>query len=258
MKLHRQLSTIIKSRGMGDKKMSVHIGAEKGAIADTVLLPGDPLRAKYIAQQFLSDTFCYNEVRGMYGYTGLYKGKRISVQGSGMGQASLSIYINELITEYNVKNIIRVGSCGSYHSHIHIRDLIIAMSASSDSAMNRERFLGNFYAPTADFTLLRTMIDRAEEMNISYHAGNILATDTFYQDNPEGWKKWAEYGVLGVEMESAALYTLASKFGARALTVCTVSDNLATGESTTSEEREYSFTEMMKLALETAIKLPDS
>ncbi|MBI9098031.1 MAG: purine-nucleoside phosphorylase [Spirochaetaceae bacterium] len=238
--------------------MSVHIGAEKGAIADTVLLPGDPLRAKYIAQQFLSDTVCYNEVRGMFGYTGLYNGKRISVQGSGMGQASLSIYINELITEYNVKNIIRVGSCGSFHSHIPVRDIIIAMSASSDSAMNRERFQGNSYAPTADFTLFRTMIDRAEEMNISYHAGNILATDTFYQDNPEGWRKWAEYGVLGVEMESAALYTLAAKFGARALTVCTVSDNLSTGESTTSEERENSFTEMMKLALETAIKLPDS
>ena len=235
--------------------MSVHIGAKKGDIAETVLMPGDPLRAKFIAEEFLSDVVCYNQVRGMYGYTGIYKGKKISVQGSGMGQASLAIYTNELIREYDVKNLIRVGSCGSYHKDVHVRDIVIAMSSSTDSAMNRERFNNDFYAPTADFTLFKTMIDAAEEMNITFHAGNILATDTFYQDDPDKWKKWAAYGVLAVEMESAALYTLAAKHGARALTVCTVSDNLATEEFTTSEEREKSFTEMMKLALETAIKI---
>jgi len=235
--------------------MSVHIGAEKGAIAETVLMPGDPLRAKFIAEKYLKDVVCYNEVRGMYGYTGTYKGQRISVQGSGMGQASLSIYANELINDYEVKNLIRVGSCGSYHKNIHVRDIIIAMSASTDSAMNRERFNGNFYAPTADYKLFKTMTDTAEKLGMDFHAGNILATDTFYQDNREGWKKWAEYGVLAVEMESAALYTLAAKYGARALAVCTVSDNLATEEFTTSEEREKSFTEMMILALETVVNL---
>jgi len=238
--------------------MSVHIGAEKGAISETVLLPGDPLRAKFIAENFFENIVCYNEVRGMYGYTGNYKGRKVSVQGSGMGQASLAIYTNELINDYGVKNLIRVGSCGSFHSHIHVRDLIIAMSASTDSAMNRERFNGNFFAPTADYKLFKTMTDTAEKLNMAYHAGNILATDSFYQDNRDGWKKWAEFGVLGVEMESAALYTIAAKYGARALTVCTVSDNLATEEFTTSEEREKSFTEMMILALDTAVNFQDS
>lgn len=235
--------------------MSVHIGAEKGDIADTVLMPGDPLRARFIAEKFLSDITCYNEVRGMYGYTGTYKGKRISVQGSGMGQASLAIYTNELINEYSVKNLIRVGSCGSYHSGVHVRDIVIAMSASTDSAMNSERFGGKSYAPTADYKLFKAMTDTAENLGITFHAGNILSTDTFYQDNTEGWKKWAEYGVIAVEMESAALYTLAAKYGARALTVCTVSDNLATQEFTTSEEREKSFTEMMTLSLETCLHI---
>lgn len=235
--------------------MSVHIGAEKGAVAETVLMPGDPLRARFIADKFLENAECYNEVRGMYGYTGTFRGKSISVQGSGMGQASLAIYTNELICDYGVKNLIRVGSCGSYHSHVKVRDLVIAMSASTDSAMNRERFKGNFFAPTADFKLFKTMIDKAEELGLPFHAGNILATDTFYQDDREGWKKWADYGVLAVEMESALLYTIAAKYGARALTVCTVSDNLATGEETTSEERETSFVDMMKLALETAASM---
>ncbi len=233
--------------------MSVHIGAEKGAIAESVLMPGDPLRARFIAENFLDDPVCYNEVRGMSGYTGSYKGKKISVQGSGMGQASLAIYTNELIDEYGVKNLIRVGSCGSYHKDIHVRDLIIAMSASTDSAMNKDRFNGHFFAPTADYGLFKAMIDTAEQLKMPFHAGNILATDTFYQDDREGWKKWAKFGVLGVEMESAALYTIAAGLGARALTVCTVSDNLATEEFTSSEEREKSFTEMMILALETIL-----
>lgn len=235
--------------------MSVHIGAEKGDIAETVLLPGDPLRARFIAETYLTDPVCYNNVRGMYGYTGTYKGKRISVQGSGMGQASLAIYANELISDYGVRNLIRVGSCGSYHRDVKVRDIVIAMSASTDSAMNRERFRGNFYAPTADYKLFKAMTDSAESLNLPFHAGNILATDTFYQDDRDAWKNWAEYGVLAVEMESAALYTLAAKHGARALTVCTVSDSLATGESTSSEEREKSFTDMMKLALDTVLRL---
>ena len=235
--------------------MSVHIGAEKGSIAETVLMPGDPLRARFIAENYLEEFYCYNEVRGMYGYTGIYKGKKVSVQGSGMGQASLSIYANELICDYNVKNLIRVGSCGSYHKDVKVRELVIAMSASTDSAMNRERFKGNSYAPTANYHLFKTMTDKASEMGVPFHAGNILATDTFYQDDPDHWKLWAEYGVLAVEMESAALYTLAAKHGVRALTVCTVSDNLATQEFTSSEEREKSFTKMMKLALETAVNI---
>lgn len=235
--------------------MSVHIGADLGAVAETVLMPGDPLRAKFIAETYLEDVVCYNKIRGMYGYTGTYKGKKISIQGSGMGQASLAIYTNELICDYDVKNIVRVGSCGSFRKDVHIRDIIIAMSASTDSGMNRERFDGNFFAPTADYKLFKTMTDKADELNIKFHAGNILATDTFYQDQKNSWKNWAEYGVLGVDMESAALYTLAAKYGARALTVCTVSDNLATKEYTTAEEREKSFTEMMTLALETVINL---
>lgn len=235
--------------------MSVHIGAEKGDIAETVLMPGDPLRAKYIAEKYLENPHCYNQVRGMYGYTGSYKGKKISVQGSGMGQPSLTIYAHELINEYGVKNLIRVGSCGSYHKDVKIRDLFIAMSASTDSAMNRERFNGDYFAPTADFTLFKAMIDKADQLGLSYHAGNILSSDTFYKDDPQSWKKWAKWGVLAVEMESAALYTVAAGHGVRALTICTVSDNLATMEFTNSEEREKSFTQMMELALETALDI---
>ena len=191
----------------------------------------------------------------MFGYTGRYKGKKVSVQGTGMGQASLAIYTNELIKDYGVQNLIRVGSCGSYREDIHVRDIIIAMSASTDSAMNRERFNGHYFAPTADYTLFKKMTDTAERLQIPYHAGNILSTDTFYQDNVEGWKVWADYGVLGVEMESAALYTIAAKHKVKALTVCTVSDNLATEQYTTAEEREKTFSEMMVLALETIIDL---
>lgn len=235
--------------------MSIHIGAEKGAIAETVLMPGDPLRARFIAENYFDDLFCYNEVRGMYGYTGTYKGRRVSVQGSGMGQPSLAIYTHELITRYGVKNLIRVGSCGSLQENVKLRDMVIAMSSSTDSSMNRERFRGNFYAPTADFRLFRTMVDKADELKIPYHAGNILASDTFYGDDSDGWKVWSKWGVLAVEMESAALYTIAAGLGARALTVCTVSDSLVTGEQTTSEEREKSFTSMMELALETAMEL---
>lgn len=232
--------------------MSIHIGAKEGDIASTVLLPGDPLRAKYIAENFLTDAICYNEVRGMYGYTGTYKGKRISVQGTGMGIPSISIYVNELITNYKAKNVIRIGSCGSMQADIKIRDVILAMSASTDSHINKIRFHGMDYASTANFDLLKKAYDIALEKGISVKVGSVLTTDTFYNDNPNSWKHWANYGVLVVEMETAALYTLAAKFKVNALSILTVSDSLVTKEETTSEERQKTFNQMVEIALELA------
>ena len=230
--------------------MSIHIGAKEGDIASTVLLPGDPLRARYIADNFLTDAICYNEVRGMYGYTGIYKGKRISVQGTGMGIPSISIYINELITSYKAKNLIRIGSCGSMQVDIKIRDVILAMSASTNSHINKIRFNGMDYAPTADFNLLKKAYDIALEKNISVKIGSVLTSDTFYQDDPNSWKHWANYGILAVEMETAVLYTLAAKFKVNALSILTVSDSLVTREETTSEERQKTFNQMVEVALE--------
>lgn len=232
--------------------MSIHIGAKEGDIASTVLLPGDPLRAKYIAENFLTDAICYNKVRCMYGYTGTYKGKRISVQGTGMGVPSISIYINELITSYMAKNLIRIGSCGSMQPDIKIRDVILAMSASTDSHINKIRFNGMDYAPTADFNLLKKAYDIALEKNISVKIGSVLTSDTFYQDDPNSWKHWANYGILAVEMETAVLYTLAAKFKVNALSILTVSDSLVTREETTSEERQKTFNQMVEVALELA------
>lgn len=232
--------------------MSIHIGAKKGDIASTVLLPGDPLRAKYIAENFLTEAICYNEVRAMYGYTGTYKGKRISVQGTGMGIPSISIYINELITNYKVKNLIRIGSCGSMQADIKIRDVILAMSASTDSNINKIRFYGMDYASTANFDLLKKAYDAALKKNIPIKVGSILTTDTFYNDDPNSWKHWANYGILAVEMETAALYTLAAKYKVNALSILTVSDSLVTREETTSEERQKTFSQMIEVALELA------
>ena len=232
--------------------MSIHIGAKKGDIASTVLLPGDPLRAKYIAENFLTEAICYNGVRGMYGYTGTYKGKRISVQGTGMGIPSISIYINELITNYKVKNLIRIGSCGSMQADIKIRDVILAMSASTDSNINKIRFYGMDYASTANFDLLKKAYDAALKKNIPIKVGSILTTDTFYNDDPNSWKHWANYGILAVEMETAALYTLAAKYKVNALSILTVSDSLVTREETTSEERQKTFSQMIEVALELA------
>jgi len=232
--------------------MSIHIEAKEGDIASTVLLPGDPLRAKYIAENFLTDAICYNEVRGMYGYTGTYKGKRISVQGTGMGIPSISIYLNELITNYKAKNLIRIGSCGSMQADIKIRDVILAMSASTDSHINKIRFNGMDYASTANFGLLKKAYDIALEKDISVKVGSVLTTDTFYHDDPNSWKHWANYGVLAVEMETAVLYTLAAKFKVNALSILTVSDSLVTKEETTSEERQKTFNQMVELALELA------
>ncbi|GLB49740.1 purine-nucleoside phosphorylase [Neptunitalea lumnitzerae] len=229
--------------------MSLHIGAEVGEIAETVLLPGDPLRAKWIAEHFLTDVKQYNNVRGMLGFTGLYNGKRVSVQGSGMGIPSIGIYAHELINDYGVKKLIRVGSAGSYQKEVALRDIVLAMSASTNSSINNATFHGETFAPTASFNLLRKAADFAENKGISYKAGNILSSDIFYQDNPEYYKKWASHGVLCVEMETAVLYTTAAKFGVEALSVLTISDSLVTHEATSSQDRETTFKEMIEIAL---------
>ena len=234
--------------------MSVHIGAEPGDIAERVLMPGDPLRAKWIAETFLEDAKCYSQVRGMFGFTGRWQGVEVSVQGSGMGMPSCSIYAHELINEYGVRTLIRVGSCGALAESLKLRDVIAAIGSSTDSAMNRMRFDGLIdYAPVADFGLLRTAVEVAERRGVRMRVGPILAADAFYTDRPDLYDALADYGVLAVEMESAALYTIAMRYRARALTVLTVSDNIKTGARTTSEEREQTFGQMVEIALDTAI-----
>lgn len=232
--------------------MSVHIAAKPGEVAEAILLPGDPLRAKYIADTFLENVTCYNEVRGMLGYTGTYHGTRLSVQGTGMGVPSISIYANELIQSYGVKTLIRVGTCGAYQRDVKVRDLILASAASTDSAVNRVRFPHLDYAPAANFHLLRTAYDAAVERGITAHVGNVFTSDSFYRDEQETVKQLTAYGTLAVEMEAAALYTLAAKFRARALAILTVSDHLVTGEETSAAERQSSFSEMVEIALATA------
>ncbi|MGO3183558.1 MAG: purine-nucleoside phosphorylase [Aequorivita sp.] len=233
--------------------MSTHIEAQPGEIAESVLLPGDPIRAKWIAQTFLEDAKCYNEVRGMLGYTGTFEGKRISVQGTGMGIPSALIYCHELINDYGVKNLIRVGSAGSYQKDIKLRDIVIAMAASSNSGINNTRFVNCDYSPTANFDLFMKAALYAKENNIPIKAGNILSSDQFYEDNFENYKKWADFGVLCVEMEAAGLYTIAAKFNVKALAILTISDSLVTGEVTSAEEREGSFSKMIEIALNTVL-----
>jgi purine-nucleoside phosphorylase len=233
--------------------MSVHINAKKGDIADTILLPGDPLRAKYIAETFLEDVVLYNEVRNMFGYTGTYKGKRISVQGTGMGVPSIAIYITELMNEYDVQKLIRVGTCGSIHKDVKVRDVILAQSASTDSKMNEIIFNGVNFAPTADFDLLLKAYNAGKEKGLNLKVGNVFTEDVFYNEHAEH-EKWAQYGILALEMESSALYTLAAKFGRQALSILTVSDHLLTGEVTTSEERQITFNDMIVVALDAAIQ----
>ena len=233
--------------------MSVHINAKKGDIADTILLPGDPLRAKYIAETFLEDVVQYNEVRNMFGYTGTYKGKRISVQGTGMGVPSISIYITELMAEYDVQKLIRVGTCGSIHKDVKLRDVILAQSASTNSKMNEVIFNGINFAPTADFDLLLKAYNAGVEKGLNLKVGNVFTEDVFYNEHAEH-EKWAQYGILALEMESSALYTLAAKFGRQALSILTVSDHLLTGEVTTSEERQLTFNDMIVVALDAAIQ----
>lgn len=233
--------------------MSVHIGAKENEIAETVLLPGDPLRAKYIAETFLENPVCYNEVRNMFGYTGTYKGKRVSVQGTGMGVPSISIYVNELMQSYNVQNLIRVGTCGAIQKDVKVRDVILAMTASTDSQMNRITFGGIDYAPTANFELLKKAYDVGLEKGLNLKVGNVFTADMFYNDNADH-EKWAKYQILAIEMETAALYTLAAKFARNALSVLTVSDHLLTREETTAQERQTTFNEMIEVSLEAAIK----
>jgi purine-nucleoside phosphorylase len=234
--------------------MSIHIAAKKGQIAERILLPGDPLRAKFVAEKFLKGAECFNEVRNMLGYTGTYKGVRVSVMGTGMGIPSISIYANELIRDYGVMKLIRVGTCGALRAEVKVRDVILAMSASTDSAVNKIRFKGMDYAPTASFPLLFNVYNAARAVGKAPYVGSILSSDSFYTEDPEQWKLWAGFGVLGVEMETAELYTLAGKYGVQSLSVLTVSDHLVTGEVTSAEERQNTFSSMIEIALEGIIK----
>jgi len=233
--------------------VSTHIGAAPGQIAPTVLLPGDPLRAKWIAETFLDDATCYSEVRGMLGYTGTWHGQPVSVQGSGMGQPSMAIYVNELFKEYDVETIVRVGSCGSLVESVALRDVVLASGACTNSSMNQQRFHGLDYAPVADFGLLRAAHDAAVARDVSPHVGLIFSTDSFYWSRAELMKPMVDHGVLAVDMEASALYTLAAAYRRKALTVCQVSDHIVTGEETTAAEREQGFGTMVEIALAAAL-----
>jgi len=230
--------------------MSNHIAAQAGQIAQSILLPGDPLRAKFIAESLLEDAFCFNKVRGMLGYTGTYQGKRVSVMGTGMGMPSHAIYVTELLQDYRVKTLVRVGTCGAYQPELKIGDILLAMTASTNAQANRLRFDGCDFAPAADFELLLAAYQAAQTKGIPVRVGGILSSDVFYEDDPQAWHKWRDYGVLAVEMETNALYTLAAKFHAHALAILTVSDSLANLEFATHEQRERGFLQMAELALQ--------
>ena len=229
--------------------MSIHIGAKKGEIAETVLLPGDPLRAKWIAESFLEDAICYNNVRGMLGFTGTYNGKKISVQGSGMGIPSALIYCYELINTYDVKKLIRVGTAGSYQEDLSLGDLVIAMAGSTTSSINNSIFQTAHYAPTASFDLFHKAVTYAQENGLAFRAGNVLSADEFYDDPEDLYHLWSRYGVLCVEMETAGIYTMAARHGVDALSILTISDSLITKVRSTPEERETGFREMVDIAL---------
>ena len=236
--------------------MSTHIGAAAGEVAPVVLMPGDPLRARWIAETFLDDARCYTEVRGMLGYTGTWHGRPVSVQGSGMGQPSLAIYVHELLTDYDVSTVVRVGSCGALSERVAVRDVVIGSGACTDSAMNRVTFEGLDYAPVADFGLLRDAAAAAGDVvgpDTGVHVGLLFSSDAFYATRPELTRRMVEYGVLAIEMEASALYTLAARHGRRALAICTVSDHIVTGEQTTATEREQTFGEMVEVALTAAL-----
>lgn len=233
--------------------MSTHIAASKGQIAEGILLPGDPLRAKFIAENYLERPERFNEIRNMFGYTGLYKGERVSVMGTGMGMPSHSIYVNELIRDYGCQKLVRVGTCGALRAEVKVRDIILGISASTDSAVNKVRFKGMDYAPAPSFRLLKAAYDAALARKAPVHVGKIISSDSFYTEDPDQWKLWARFGVIGVEMETAELYTLAAKYDVEALAILTVSDHLVTGEVTTSEEREKSFRAMVEVGLEAAL-----
>jgi len=228
-----------------------HINAEPGDFAPTVLMPGDPLRAKYIAESFLDDAQLVTDVRNVFGFTGSYRGVPVSVMAHGMGIPSASIYFSELMEHYDVKRIMRVGSCGTSHPDVKLRDIVIAMGASTDSGVNRTRFLGHDLAALASFNLVRHSVRIAEARDLSYHVGNIFSADLFYTPQPEIFDLMAKYNILGVEMESAGLYPLAAEHGVEALAICTVSDNIRTHEAMSSDDRQTSFKEMIELALDT-------
>jgi purine-nucleoside phosphorylase len=230
-----------------------HIAAAAGDIAEAVLLPGDPLRAEFIAQTYLSDVKCYSRVRNMLGFTGTYQGHRVSVQGTGMGMPSMTIYATELLRFYGVKTAIRVGSAGGLRENVKLRDVVIALSAHTNSNMTSRYFDGIQFAPTANFELLRAAVDLAGQRDMGWHVGSIFTSDSFYDDNPETFALLARHGALAVEMEAAALYTIAAREGARALCVATVSDHLITHEMATTEERQTGFMAMVELALDTII-----
>ena len=232
--------------------MSVHIGANAGQIAEAVLLPGDPLRAQYVAETYLEDSECYSRVRGMLGFTGIYRGKKVSVQGTGMGIPSISIYVHELIAEYGAKRLIRIGTCGALQEDMKLGDVVLAQAASTDSAVNRIRFSGCDFAPAASFELLSKAYAAARELGVDARVGTVLTTDTFYSDDPDSWKLWARYGVLAVEMETAALYTLTAGHRVQGLSILTVSDSLVTQEIATTEQRQQGYTTMMEIALQVA------
>jgi purine-nucleoside phosphorylase len=235
--------------------MTPHNHAKPGDYAEAVLLPGDPLRAKWIAETFLTDARLVNSVRNCLGYTGTYQGKPVSVQATGMGQPSLSIYVHELINVYGLKTLIRVGTCGGLNAKVKLRDLILAQGASTDSAIVKDRFGPYNFAPIADFGLLRAAADKAEAKGMRYHAGNMLSSDIFYHaDGLAGYHTLPEHGVIGVEMEAAALYTLAARFGVKALTICTMTDCLITKQEIDAEQRQTSLKDMVALALEVAIE----
>ena len=232
--------------------MTIHIGAKPGEIADTVLLPGDPLRAKWAAETFLQSPKCINEVRGMLGYTGTWKGNPVTIHGSGMGMPSLSIYVNELIKDFDVKTLVRIGSAGGMSSKVKLRDVVIAMTSSTLSTPSLGMFKEINYAPCADFGLLAAAVAAAQQLKITPHVGGIYSSDVFYDERPDLTEQLTRHGILAVEMETAELYNLAARYGRRALSVCTISDHLITSESMESEERERSFGDMVEIALTAA------
>ncbi|SJN12958.1 Purine nucleoside phosphorylase [Halomonas citrativorans] len=231
-----------------------HINAEQGDFADTVLMPGDPLRAKYIAETYLDDVRQVNDVRGMLGYTGTYKGRKISVMGHGMGIPSVSIYAKELITDYGVTSIIRVGSCGAVRDDVNVRDVVIGMGACTDSKVNRMRFNDHDFAAIADFELTSHAVAAAKAQNVPVKVGNIFSADLFYNPQTDMAELMKRYGIVGVEMEAAGLYGVAAEFGARALTICTVSDHILKGEALSSADRQTTFNDMMVIALDTVLR----
>jgi purine-nucleoside phosphorylase len=236
--------------------MSIHIAAAPGQIAPRVLMPGDPLRARWIAENFLDDATCYSEVRNMLGYTGTFRGEPVSVQGSGMGQPSLAIYANELFRDYEVQQLVRVGSCGGLSLDLHLRDVVIAISAATDSSMNRHRFHGFDYSATASFGLLRAAYDATVAKGDNPVVAQVFTSDSFYHPRPELTDILIDHGIVAVEMEASALYTLAAGFKRQVLAICTVSDHVKTGEETTSQEREQTFGDMVEIGLEAMLATP--